>query len=284
MHRRARYRSSGFEQAAMSQQSRNCSCPISGRQYRILGKSSVLLTLWLVCPLAAWSQGGHREAVLVVGDVATALAVQADGKLVVAGVSDNNSTLVRYNPDGTLDSHFGTEGRIPPHAGMGIGISALAIQEDGKIVVTGVVYTSMGSNDFAVARYKPDGRLDPAFGTGGRVTTDLSGDYDIPFALAIQKDGKIVVAGAAVSDFALVRYNPNGSLDSGFEVGGKVITPMRSIGARALALQPDGKIIVVGIAEGSFALARYNPDGSLDSSFGKEGKVTTRIGAGVMRS
>lgn len=150
----------------------------------------ILFAFGLTCPLAAWSQGGHREAVLVVGDVATALAVQADGKIVVAGLSDNGAALVRYTPEGGLDPSFGDGGKVPPHLGSGMGVSALAMQEDGKIVVTGVVYTSIGSNDFAVGRYKPDGSLDATFGTDGRVTTDLSRDYDEAFALAIQADEK----------------------------------------------------------------------------------------------
>jgi uncharacterized delta-60 repeat protein len=240
----------------------------------------ILLAFGLVFPSTAWPQGGHREAVLVVGDAATAIALQGDGKIVVAGLSDDNAALARYNPEGSLDPSFGDGGKVSPHAGSGMGVSALAIQEDGKIVVTGAVYTSMGSNDFAVARYQPDGRLDPAFGTGGRVTIDLSRDYDEAYALAIQADGKLVVGGLSVSGISLLRYNPDGSLDSSFAstMRSAVSTGTGMTAVHALALQPDGKIVAGGTAEGSFWVARYTAEGGLDPSFGTGGTVITRFG------
>jgi uncharacterized delta-60 repeat protein len=241
----------------------------------------ILLAFELTFPLAVWSQGGHREAVLVIDDAVTAIALQRDGKIVVVGRSDNDLALARYNPDGSLDPSFGTEGRVPPEVGAwGSTASALAIQQDGKIVVAGIAYC-VRSNDFALRRYNADGSLDTAFGTDGKVITDLSGGYDEAFDVAIQEDGKLVVAGVALSNFALVRYNLDGSLDSSFGAGGKVVTPLRSIGAHALALQPDGKIITAGNSEGDFALVRHNPNGSLDSNFGAGGTVTTSIGAGI---
>src|SRR5438046_618184 len=123
------------------------------------------------------------------------------------------------------------------------------------------------------------GDLDTTFGTGGRVVTDFGGSEETP-ALALQPDGRIVVAGSSVLvfgfNFALARYNPDGTLDLSFGQGGRVLTSFgRSERARSLALQPDGRIVVAGSSGFDFALARYNPDGSLDSSFGVGGKVTT---------
>lgn len=270
----------------MKQRSRNRYYSRRSRRQRILGRPVLFLMFWLAFPLGVWSQGGHREAVLVIGDAATALALQADGKIVVAGLSDDNVALARYNPEGSLDPSFGDGGKVPPHAGSGMGAFALAIQEDGKIVVTGVVYTSMGGNDFAVACYKPDGSLDSTFGTDGRVTTDLSRDYDEAYALAIQADGKLVVGGLSVSGFSLLRYNPDGSLDSSFAstMRSAASTGTGMTAVHALALQPDGKIVAGGTAEGSFWVARYTAEGGLDPSFGTGGTVITRFGISAAES
>ena len=125
------------------------------------------------------------------------------------------------------------------------------------------------------------GDLDPTFGEGGKVTTDLFGDSDVANDIALQPGGKIIAVGSAGSDFALARYNRDGSLDTTFGDGGKVTTDFfgERDEARAVAIQPNGKIVVGGLARSNdnpdFALARYNPDGSLDNTFGDGGKVTT---------
>src|SRR2546426_2863336 len=128
------------------------------------------------------------------------------------------------------------------------------------------------------------GDLDATFGIGGRVLTDFGGG-DRARAVALQADGKIVVAGsssagAVGADFALARYNPGGSLDPTFGSGGRVLTDFGvDDEARAVALQADGKIVVAGGFGGAFfALARYNPNGTLDTSFGSEGRVFTNFG------
>lgn len=216
--------------------------------------------------------------------------LQPDGKIVVAGKPSGvpcPSVVLRYTADGSLDPSFGTGGTVTTRIRDDGAASALVLQADGKIVVAG---NAAGS--FALARYQPDGSLDPSFGTGGTVTTAISGTGDFVSALALQADGKLVVAGyvtmAPEYSIALLRYNPDGTLDTAFGENGKVTTGDSNV-ATALALQPDGKIVVAGGArisarETNFALIRYNSDGSLDSSFGEGGKVTTRIGAGVMRS
>jgi uncharacterized delta-60 repeat protein len=144
---------------------------------------------------------------------------------------------------------------------------------------------------FALARYRPDGQLDPTFGSGGKVVTDFgtpahkSGRGAEPrgaAALAIQGDDKIVVAGGTGSDFALARYRPDGQLDPTFGSGGKVVTDVGArpgsyerSGANAIAIQPDGKILAAGTGPHDFALVRYTRDGRLDRSFGGGGEVFT---------
>jgi uncharacterized delta-60 repeat protein len=198
--------------------------------------------------------------------------------------------LSRYNLDGTLDPTFNTTGTVlTDFSGCGgLGCSreegpwALAIQSDGKIVAAGGSDASSYPPDFALARYLPDGTLDPTFNGTGKVLTDFSIGFegrDTAYALAIQSDGKIVAAGAAEdangsSDFALARYNPDGTLDPTFNATGMVLTDFTGSGgldvALSMAIQPDGKIVAAGTA-----LARYNPDGTLDPTFNGTGKVLT---------
>jgi uncharacterized delta-60 repeat protein len=226
-------------------------------------------------------------------DNANAVIIQTDGKIIAIGSSFNGSNfdfaLARYNPDGSLDTSFGTGGKVTTPIGAGSDTAtAAALQPDGKIVVAGA---SLGTNsDFALVRYNPDGTLDTSFGTGGKVVTPFGSGNDGVSALFIQPDGKIVAAGSSDSgnsDFALIRYNINGSLDTSFGTAGKVQTDFGSStfdAANAAVLQSNGKIVVVGYSlptgiDRDFALARYNADGTLDTSFGTNGKVITAFGS-----
>ena len=221
-----------------------------------------------------------------------AVAIQADGKIVVAGFSENGSNtgfaLVRYGTDGTLDASFGSGGIVTTAIGSGSDRGYdVAIQSDGKIVVAG--YSESGSNsDFALVRYGTDGTLDASFGTGGIVTTAIGSNNDYGSSVAIQEDGKIVVAGfsnnASNDDFALVRYGTDGTLDASFGTDGKVRTVITSDDwGTAVAIQTDGKIIVAGSSfsglSTTFAITRYKTDGTMDTSFGWGGIVTTAIGS-----
>jgi len=188
---------------------------------------------------------------------------------------------------GDLDPTFGTAGTVTTDFGSFDEARATAIQGDGKIVAAGDT-GGRGDNpaDFALARYNPDGSLDASFGTGGKVTTDFAGGQDIANAVAVQPDGKIIAAGSVnvinAGDFALARYNADGSLDSSFGTGGTVTTDFArgQAAAKAVRVGPDGKIVAVGNTAGAghVAVARYNTDGSLDSSFGAGGTVTTTVG------
>lgn len=213
-------------------------------------------------------------------DIAQAVAIQNDGKIVVAG-GTTDFALVRYNADGTLDSTFGSGGIVTTDFfGSFDEVRDLAIQTDGRLVVTGTADGPTHLGDFTLVRYKADGSLDPTFGSGGKVTTDFAGLHDEPNALVIQTDGRIVVVGlsniGSKAVFALARYNINGDLDAAFGVGGKTTTDSLNGNAFDVALQSNGKIVVAGGARG-LVLARYNSDGGLDPTFGGGGTVTSNF-------
>ncbi len=206
------------------------------------------------------------------------------------GVGDGYGVGTIQNDDsvaapGSLDLTFGGSGFVTTDFGGGEQGAYVAIQSDGRILVGG---GQSGNAQFRLARYNMDGSLDTSFGGGGKVSTPMgTGTSSVAQTIAIQTDGKIVMAGSGSngsSDFALARYNADGSLDASFSDDGKVTT---AIGTSTdygygLAIQPDGKILVSGSTyNGSnydIALVRYNTDGSLDSSFDGDGIVTTAIG------
>ena len=224
-------------------------------------------------------------------DEARALVVQADGTILAAGgagIANNlDFALARYLPDGTLDPSFGTGGKVTTDFGHNDEADALIVQADGALVVAGTTGIGLSSDhNFALARYLPDGTLDPSFGTGGKVTTDFDGHDDWAEALAVQADGTLVAAGNATfpatrADFALAHYLADGTLDPSFGNGGKVTTDFDGTNdpARALAVQADGTLVVAGAASTTsgfdFGLAGYLADGTPDPSFGSGGKVTT---------
>jgi uncharacterized delta-60 repeat protein len=223
-------------------------------------------------------------------DAAFGVALQADGKIVAAGQGGPGGgfAFARYNTDGSLDPSFGSGGEVTTHFTSGVEVViAVAIQLDGKIVVTGQTFAG-GFQQFALARYNADGSLDASFGSGGIVATNFGFDSAFGGALAIQSNGKIVAAGRAGTDFLLARYNGDGNLDATFGSGGIVTTDFGGAffdAAFGVALQSNGKIVAAGGTfngfvgpSADFALARYNPDGSLDASFGSGGKLTTDFG------
>jgi uncharacterized delta-60 repeat protein len=225
-------------------------------------------------------------------DAGNSVIQQADGKLVVAGYSDNGGNydfaLVRYNADGSLDTGFDGDGKVTTDIGGSNDVGNSVIQQaDGKLVVAGYSYN--GSNwDFALARYNADGSLDTSFDGDGKVTTAIGASTDVGYSVIQQADGKLVVAGyswnGSNDDVALVRYNTDGSLDTGFDGDGKVTTAIGTGYDEGYSViqQADGKLVVAGTSyngsSNDFALVRYNADGSLDASFDGDGKVTTAIG------
>jgi uncharacterized delta-60 repeat protein len=166
---------------------------------------------------------------------------------------------------GDLDTSFGVAGMQTTDLGGSEDAAAAAIQQDGKIVVAGRSFRG-GGDDFALARYNPDGSLDASFSGDGKVVTDFAGSQSAR-DLALQPDGKLVVAG----DGVIARYNPDGTLDSSFGTSG---TQATAFGVGALAIQSDGKLVVTGVS----VIARYNADGTPDSSFGAAGGGTVTTG------
>jgi len=236
-------------------------------------------------------------------DIAYAVAVQTDGKLVVVGTtyrdndfSNEDFAVARYNPDGTLDKTFGVGGKVQTDfPGLAAVASSVVVQPDGKIVVAGgafPLFTFLG--DFKVVRYNSNGALDTSFGDSGIVTTTFpEGSY--AFDVALQADGKIIAAGTVFvdfnpgessnTDFALARYNPDGTPDATFGNGGHVSTDFFGLedDAFSLLIQPDGKIVAVGSANDpasfyDFAAVRYLSNGTIDTTFGVAGKVHTDFG------
>jgi uncharacterized delta-60 repeat protein len=227
-------------------------------------------------------------------DGASAIAIQPDGKIVAAGFSsppDGGRTfvVVRYDSAGLPDPSFGDDGIVTTSFGDGSAAArAVAIESDGDIVVAGTSSQPETGWDFALARYEPDGGLDPSFGDNGRVTTDFADVANGINALVVQPDGKLVVAGESQGDFALARYDADGSLDTSFSGDGVVTTDFagKADAAYAVALQGDGRIVAAGSAFEKqdfydapqfFALARYQADGTPDSTFSGDGILITDI-------
>jgi uncharacterized delta-60 repeat protein len=219
-------------------------------------------------------------------DIGNSVIVQSDGKLVVAGFSDTKFALARYNANGSLDTSFGSGGKVTTDFGNRLNYTnAVIIQSDGKLVLAGSSINTSGNNDFTLVRYNPDGSLDTTFDGDGKVTTDLGSD-DYASTVLVQPDGKLVAAGYTLNasgnyDFALLRYNTNGSLDTSLYGTGKVTTDIGFMNnyARSVMVQPDGNLVAAGYSAGSdntdFTLVRYNANGGLDTAFNGDGKVIT---------
>jgi uncharacterized delta-60 repeat protein len=238
-------------------------------------------------------------------DQANAVATQPDGKLVVVGTTtaSGSSTggdflVARYNADGTPDRSFGSGGYAATdfkHLSDRATAVALQSQPDGtnKVLAAGTVVSTVShqnviNNDFGLARYTASGALDPTFGTKGKVITDLGGNGDWVRGMAVDGSGRILVAGVSdasgVNTAVLVRYTANG-LDTTFGNGGKLVTNIQLInGGDGVALQADGKIVLAGNKIDSathsyeFCVARFNANGTADTTFGTGGQVATHVG------
>ncbi len=224
-------------------------------------------------------------------DEGQAIAVQSDGKILVAGttqkyvggVMTSDFALTRYDSVGALDTSFDTDGKVTTDIGTASIDSAyaMAIQPAVTPVAEKILIGGSSNGDFALARYlTTTGALDTTFDTDGKVTTDLGSTIDSISSIVVQSDGKIIAAGTSNGDFALVRYDSVGALDTTFDTDGKLTTDIGSSSvdaAYSVALQSDGKILVAGSSAGDFALVRYTSAGVLDTTFDTDGKVTTNI-------
>jgi uncharacterized delta-60 repeat protein len=219
------------------------------------------------------------------GDIGRSVALQPDGKIVVAGESGPYLAVARYNSDGSLDTTFNNTGVLTTPIGSSSGGNSVALQPNGKIVVAGSSFNGVNTTKFVVVRYNNDGMLDPTFNGTGIVLTSIGGISDTGWSVALQPDGKIVVAGQSNDDFAVARYETNGVLDTTFNSTGAVTT---SIGDsfdlfRSVAIQPDGKIVAAGSSDEigefpQFVVARYEISGTLDTTFNNTGILTTPPG------
>ena len=229
-------------------------------------------------------------------DAGRAVAIQSDGKIVVAGTASNGSNndiaVLRYTSAGVLDTSFSADGKVVVDIDSkdDVGYS-VAIQSDGKIVVAGASATdSFGlSFDFAVIRLTTSGSLDSTFGTNGIVTIGFGFGSDYATGLAIASDGDIVAVGYGSNgsnfDFAVARLTSAGVLDTAFDSDGKVLVPVGS-GAdygHAVAIASDGDILVAGTShngsDDDMAVVRLTSAGALDTAFDSDGKVTVAIGS-----
>jgi len=221
------------------------------------------------------------------------VALQGDGKIVVVGYSFNADgqscfTVLRYGDDGSLDTSFGDSGKVITTVAKHSSAKSVAIQSDGKIAVVGNAFIDGKNNDFAVVRYNANGILDSSFNRTGKATADI-GARDLGNSVAVNSDGRIVVAGYTTNEdkkqCALACFKANGSPDTDFNGTGKVNSNFGGDGdaeGQSVAVQTDGKIVVAGYATVArvqqFAIARYNVDGTLDTSFGGTGRVLTAVG------
>lgn len=245
---------------------------------------------------ATFGSGGRVVTAVNAISLILSVALQSDGKIVAAGLTYNGPSidfaLARYNADGSLDTEFGTGGKVTTDFfGEDDRILSLLIQPDGRIVVGGYVgkrdnfFRSLST--YAIVRYNSDGNLDVGFGSGGKVL----GDFNKPDAfgdIGIQADGKIVMTGGTLlstgeSGYAVRRYNTDGTIDTTFGSDGMAVSP-NILGTTALVIQGDGRVVVGGTSVNitgfylEFTLERYNTNGSLDTTFGNGGKATTDFG------
>lgn len=253
----------------------------------------ILLTYWLALDVSAQQSGLLDSTFNFDGIVTTdyaglseearAVCLQPDSKIVIAGVTfngtDQDFIVSRYNADGSIDSTFGGTGIERINLGYWEMGYSVGLDSSGGIIVAGLGgYIPTHS---AVAKYKPNGALDSSFSDDGKLTTFFSNIQC--HAMAVQPDGKIVLAGEVYTgsgfDFGIMRLNGNGDLDSSFQ-NGIIYTDFddKDDYPRAIALQSDGKIVVAGFSDdialnGYRSIARYNPDGTIDSSF-NGGKIS----------
>ena len=230
---------------------------------------------------------------------ANSVAIQSDGKILAAGYvclrngDPSYFAVARYNSDGSLDSTFEDDGERFIYVGRGNGeVKSIALQSDGKIILAGRALSGVrrdGTYDFAITRLDTNGYTDSSFNGGNVKYTSFAPNLNEgAWAVAVQSDDKIVAVGvsndAGDGDFAVVRYESNGSLDSSFDFDGqRIISGTFSGRARSVAIQSDGKILLGGfqyndVNDYDFGLIRLNSDGSLDLTFGEDGVRNTDIG------
>ena len=220
-------------------------------------------------------------------DAATSISVQTNDKITLTWYmrngNDKSIAFARYNLDGTPDNSFSDDGKQIAYFGSSNDYyNSIAIQSDGKFVALG--YIGSTNDNIALARYDSDGIADNSFNGGAILNDHINQGSTFYTSAAVQSDGKILASGyswnASNYEFALARYNIDGSLDNTFSGDGKQMTGFGSFGsrARAISIQGDGKILIAGSIGDNVGLVRYNYDGSLDNSFGNNGIQNSDFG------
>ena len=246
-------------------------------------KIILLVTIFICHSIIGHAQSGELDpnfgtsGIVTVPGGASSSAIQTDGKILVSG----NNTISRYNTDGSLDYTFGNNGVQTTN----FAIVSIALVSDGKIIAAGNTPQGPGIyiTSIFVARFNSNGSADNTFNGNGLQITDFepSGDA-ITISVAVQKDGKIMLAGQIHGGTpVLVRYNADGSMDNTFDGDGKLNTGLRTNGIggnKLLLIQPDGKIIFSTAIEYNIAVLRFNTDGSLDNTFDGDGIKTIDVG------
>jgi uncharacterized delta-60 repeat protein len=266
------------------------------------GIAGVCVLALLVCAAAAlaapgsldksFGDNGRAFAPFAEGDAsANAVALDRKGRIVTAGQiyvagGEENFAVARFKPGGVLDDSFSGDGEKMLDFGVGDDEAhGVAVDRKGRILVAGGADPGTGP-DFGIARFKPNGALDPDFGEGGVALVPIRAGADNANAMMLDSKGRILVAGdsqgATQFDFALARLKPNGKPDTSFGGDGKVTTPMGGDSfVNSVATDKDGRIVALGAAFNAsgedFALARYKPNGKLDHSFSDDGRVKTKI-------
>jgi len=267
---------------------------------------TVLISILLIISIIpAYSQPGNLDLsfgeggtvispITIDREMAYDICVQSDGKILLGGLQGDfgnlNMFVARYNEDGTPDGSFGNNGTaIIEFGGVDSEAWAMAVQDDGKILLGGNTFNpSPLFDNFGLARLNPDGTLDDSFGLNGIRSVDVDMGWDNAYGMIIQDDGMIVLGGDGYANdrrnACAIRYSSDGFLDKGFGAGGVAVHPIgtEEDHTRDIALQADGKILLCGyiddgVDDQSF-IARLNTDGTLDNTFGNNGKATLDIG------
>ncbi len=246
------------------------------------GTPEILVARYTSDGILDTSFGSNGSTIVEVGNISAsnAIAIQSNQQIITGGFSVINGlqsfVLVRLNTDGSLDSNFGNNGVVSTPTGLGDEAYSLVLQSNGQIIVGG-----SSGNNFGLVRYNADGSVDTSFGNNGIVIQPI-GSYAQINGIALQENGQIIAAGFSDSYFAVARFNTDGSIDTNFGSVGYVTTVLAGPdAAQGVVIQSDGQIVAAGSAGSNYGLARYNTDGSLDTTFGVQGIVIAPNNAGA---
>jgi uncharacterized delta-60 repeat protein len=228
------------------------------------------------------------------GKDAKSLAVDENGKILIAGTDRNNNVsefiILRLNDNGSFDNTFSDDGIDRISVGNNYDIAySLILDKNNRIVLAGNSYTETGPQDYSVIRLKTDGTLDSTFSDDGKLIFPIGVSDDQARSVTLDENGKLLIAGLSYNgknyDFSAARVNDDGNLDSTFDEDGKVMIHSNGIDeAKSMVIDSDGKVLAAGFSytgsDNDFSIVRLNADGSLDKTFNHSGKLTIPVGDG----